>query len=65
MFSLFHGTLHAVTGEHSMSSRRKLLIYTHAMSGGGAERVCALLASGFAGQGDEVLLATDFESPDR
>ena len=43
---------------------RKLLFYTHAMSGGGAERVWALLASGFARCGDSVTLAVDFEAQD-
>ena len=47
-----------------MTKNRKILIYTHAMTGGGAERVCALLASGFAKAGDEVILAVDFESSD-
>ena len=46
-----------------MPSPRKLLIYTHSLSGGGAERVCAALASGFARQGDHVILALDFEAP--
>ena len=44
---------------------RKLLFYTHAMSGGGAERVWALLASGFARCGDSVTLAVDFEAQDK
>lgn len=43
---------------------RKLLIYTHAMAGGGAERVCALLASGFVQRGSDVLLVTDHRSDD-
>ena len=42
-------------------AKRKLLFYTHAMSGGGAERVWALLASGFAQRGHEVILALDYE----
>ena len=42
----------------------KLLVYTHAMSGGGAERVCAILASGFAQRGWTVLLAADHDSAD-
>ena len=42
---------------------RKLLIYTHAMAGGGAERACAVLASGFAQRGYRVILAVDFEAP--
>jgi glycosyltransferase involved in cell wall biosynthesis len=41
---------------------RKLLIYTHAMAGGGAERVCALLASGFLARGSDVVLVTDHRS---
>ena len=47
-----------------MSGQRKLLIYTHAMAGGGAERVCASLASGFVRRGDNVLLAVDYEARD-
>lgn len=43
---------------------RKLLVYTHAMAGGGAERVCAILASGFAGRGWDVILAFDNGSED-
>lgn len=43
-----------------LNSRRKILVYTHAMTGGGAERVCAVLASGFARRGHEVILAVDF-----
>lgn len=46
------------------AGKRKLLIYTHAMAGGGAERVCAILASGFTGRGDEVILAVDRHSDD-
>ena len=47
-----------------MSQKRKILIYTHAMAGGGAERVCASLASGFVRRGDDVTLAVDFHSQD-
>ena len=43
-------------------SPRKLLFYTHALVGGGAERVWARLASGFAARGDEVAFAVDFEA---
>ena len=42
--------------------RRKLLFYTHALVGGGAERVWARLASGFAARGDEILFVVDFEA---
>jgi glycosyltransferase involved in cell wall biosynthesis len=42
--------------------RRALLFYTHALVGGGAERVWARLASGFAARGDEVTFAVDFEA---
>ncbi len=45
-----------------MRKRRKLLFYVHALSGGGAERVMARLASGFAARGDETLLVVDFEA---
>jgi glycosyltransferase involved in cell wall biosynthesis len=41
---------------------RTLLFYIPALLGGGAERVIALLASGFAARGDRVLLAVDFEA---
>jgi glycosyltransferase involved in cell wall biosynthesis len=43
-------------------SGRKLLFYTHALAGGGAERVMALLASGFAERGDDVLFVCDWRS---
>lgn len=43
--------------------RRRILLYTHALSGGGAERAWALLASGLARRGHEVLLVTDYQSP--
>ncbi|HMK90654.1 MAG TPA: glycosyltransferase [Methylocystis sp.] len=45
-----------------MQDRRVLLFYVHALSGGGAERVIARLASGFAARGDRVLLAVDHEA---
>lgn len=45
-----------------MPTQRTLLFYVHALSGGGAERVMARLASGFAARGDRVLLAVDFEA---
>ena len=38
---------------------RKLLFYTHGLTGGGAERVWAVIASRFAEAGDEVLFAVD------
>ena len=41
---------------------RALLFYTHALVGGGAERVWARLASGFAARGDRVTFAVDFEA---
>ena len=41
---------------------RALLFYTHALAGGGAERVWARLASGFAARGDRVTFAVDFEA---
>lgn len=43
-------------------TRRALLFYTHALVGGGAERVWARLASGFAARGDRVTFAVDFEA---
>lgn len=41
---------------------RRLLFYTHALVGGGAERVWARLAAGFAARGDEVEFVVDFEA---
>ena len=40
---------------------RTLLFYTHALLGGGAERVWARLASGFAARGARVSFVVDFE----
>ncbi len=40
----------------------EILLYTHAMTGGGAERVWALLASGLSRRGHKVTLATDFDA---
>jgi glycosyltransferase involved in cell wall biosynthesis len=48
----------------TMAVQRKLLFYTHALVGGGAERVWALLASGFARRGHDVILATDWDAPE-
>ncbi|QGM97312.1 glycosyltransferase [Methylocystis parvus] len=45
-----------------MTQRRKLVFYTHALAGGGAERVFARLASGFAARGDRVTFVVDFEA---
>lgn len=45
-----------------MTQRRKLLFYTHALAGGGAERVFARLASGFSARGDRVTFAVDFDA---
>lgn len=42
-----------------MTVRRKYLFYTHALAGGGAERVMSLLASGFARRGCDVIFACD------
>jgi glycosyltransferase involved in cell wall biosynthesis len=47
-----------------MSGSRKLLFYTHGLTSGGAERVIARLASGFAARNDHVILAVDFEAQD-
>ncbi len=41
---------------------RKLLFYTHSLAGGGAERVWAQLAQGFAERGDDVIFVQDFHS---
>ena len=43
-------------------NQRRLLFYTHALVGGGAERVWARLAAGFAARGDEVDFVVDFEA---
>ena len=43
-------------------TKRKILFYTHALSGGGAERVWALLASSFAQHGHDVIFAVDSEA---
>lgn len=43
---------------------RKYLFYMHALAGGGAERVWALLASEFARRGHDVTFAVDFHSPE-
>jgi glycosyltransferase involved in cell wall biosynthesis len=45
-----------------MGDRRKILFYTHALAAGGAERVLALIASGFVQTGADVLFATDYEA---
>jgi glycosyltransferase involved in cell wall biosynthesis len=45
-----------------MTARRKLVFYTHGLTSGGAERVVARLATGFAARGDRVILAVDFEA---
>ncbi len=42
-----------------MKQPLRLLFYTHALAGGGAERVWALLASGFAERGHDVLFVVD------
>ena len=41
---------------------KSVLFYTYALTGGGAERVWALLASGFAARGWDVTLAVDFDA---
>lgn len=41
---------------------RRLTFYTHALVGGGAERVWARLAAGFAARGDDVDFVVDFEA---
>lgn len=43
-------------------AQRSLLFYTHALVGGGAERVWARLASGFAARGDKVTFVVDFHA---
>lgn len=43
---------------------RQLFFYVHALAGGGAERVVARLASGFAARGDRVALLVECRSPE-
>ena len=43
---------------------RKIVLYTHSLSGGGAERTLALLASGLASRGHDVVFATDYGAPE-
>ncbi len=43
---------------------RRLLFYTPSLSGGGAERVWAVIAGALARRGHDVTFAVDFESPD-
>ncbi len=50
------------TTNQAPARRRELLFYTHALVGGGAERVWARLASGFAARGDRVTFVVDFEA---
>jgi glycosyltransferase involved in cell wall biosynthesis len=47
---------------NSPARPRALLFYVHALVGGGAERVWARLASGFAARGDAVTFVVDFEA---
>lgn len=42
----------------------QILMYIHGLSAGGAERVFALLASGFVAEGHDVTLAVDYEAPE-
>ncbi|GJD30177.1 N-acetylgalactosamine-N, N'-diacetylbacillosaminyl-diphospho-undecaprenol4-alpha-N-acetylgalactosaminyltransferase [Methylobacterium adhaesivum] len=49
-------------GDEGPRVRRSLLFYTHAVTGGGAERVWALLASGLAARGHTVTLAYDHDA---
>jgi glycosyltransferase involved in cell wall biosynthesis len=44
--------------------KRRLLFYTHALVGGGGERVWALVASGLSRRGHEVGFAVDFAADD-
>jgi hypothetical protein len=44
--------------------KRRLLFYTHALVGGGGERVWALVASGLSRRGHDVAFAVDFEAPE-
>jgi glycosyltransferase involved in cell wall biosynthesis len=44
--------------------RRRLLFYTHALVGGGGERVWALVASGLSRRGHDISFAVDFVAPE-
>ncbi|MBV1701729.1 MAG: glycosyltransferase [Hyphomicrobiales bacterium] len=44
--------------------KRKILLYVPSLSGGGAERVSALLTNGFTAVGDEVIVAVDYLNTD-
>ena len=44
--------------------KHRLLFYTHALVGGGGERVWALIASGLSRRGHEVSFAVDFAAPE-
>ena len=44
------------------AERRTILLYIHAFTGGGAERVWALLATGLSARGHQVLIAVDYEA---
>ena len=45
-----------------MNKPLRLIFYTHALAGGGAERVWAVLASGFAARGYDVLFVVDHDA---
>lgn len=44
-------------------AQHRLLFYTHALVGGGAERVWALVASGLSARGHDVAFAVDYDAP--
>ncbi len=48
------------SGRAPLVRGRRILLYTHSLGGGGAERVWAVLASGLAERGHDVHLVTDF-----
>ena len=52
----------AAPQDKSRSKARRILIYTHALAGGGAERALSLLASDLVDRGHEVIFATDSHS---
>ncbi|MCW6507367.1 glycosyltransferase [Lichenifustis flavocetrariae] len=45
-----------------MTKSLRLVLYIHALAGGGAERVWSVLASSLAKRGHEVILAVDYEA---
>jgi glycosyltransferase involved in cell wall biosynthesis len=58
----YEGCRGSATALGRTTMKRRLLFYVHALVGGGAERVFARMASGFAARGDRVSFVVDFEA---